>query len=346
MAVNIKDIAKRAGVSVTTVSHALNGTRFVSEELHGKVMQAVRELGYQPNVVARSLRTRHTHTLGLVVSDTYGHFFMGVSRGVEERARQLGYNVILAHSAESCDREGDALRTLVQNRVEGILLTPSAGRRHDEALRVADQGLPLVTFNRSIPGLSLPGVVADDETAAYMATRHLLEHGYERVAAVTGLYGTTTSRQRLKGYIRALKEKGVTVDRRLVVSGGSHAAEAYRAVQKLLQLPKPPRALFVFSDRMTIGAMRALRDMGLRCPQDIAVIGHGEFEASDAFSPGLSLVSLPHERMGEVAVDLLVKRIEDPAFSERVVLPAPLVVRESCGCPVGRFKRRDTEHRK
>lgn len=332
MGTSIRDIARQAGVSVTTVSHVLNGTRFVSDQLRGKVLKAVRDLGYQPNELARSLRTRRTHALGLVVSDTYDFFFMGVSRGVEERARELGYNVILAHSAESLEREAEVLRVLVQNRVEGILLTPTAGRRHPEVERVVAQNVPLVTFNRRIPGLLVPAVVADDEAGSYAATRHLIQHGYYRIAAITGLPGTTTSHNRLRGYVRALQERGIRVDRRLIVSGRAQSQQAYDAVQRLLALPRPPQALFAFSDRMTLGAMRALRDAGLRCPEDVALIGHGEFEGADAFKPGLSLVSLPHEHMGAVAVDLLVRRIQSPGYCEKVVLPAPLVTRESCGC--------------
>lgn len=332
MKVGIKEIAQRTGASYTTVSHVLNGTRFVSEAVRQKVLAAVQELGYQPNAVARGLRTSRSKTLGLILSDMGGPFFIGVSRAVEERARALGYAVIVAHSAEHPEREEESLRLLVQHRVDGILLSPTADAKHPGVDWVIGQKVPLITLNRFIRGIELPSVLHADEQLAHEATCHLIDHGYDRIAAVTGAPGMTTSESRLKGYLRALREHGREPDPNLIVCGGGEFNQSYAAVKELLLGPHRPRALFVFGDRMTLGAIRAIRHVGLRCPEDVAIIGQGEFEASDILTPALSLVSLPYEEMGARAVDLIVKCMGEEGKQDQVVIPGRLVLRESCGC--------------
>lgn len=330
--VTVYDVARRAGVSPTTVSHVLNGTRPVSDDLRARVLAARDELGFEPSAVARSLKVRRSNTIGLVVADIANPFFPAVVRGVEDVAQGAGYTVIVGNSDEDPDKEVEYLRVLYARRVDGLILAPT-GQRHQYLQRLARANFPLVFVDREVPDLGVSSVVVDSETATRNAVRHLINLGHRRIAMVSGRPRISSAVDRIRGYREALDWAGIPVDERLNVSGGARADEARAAAEALLDLDPPPTAFFVANNMMTIGVMRAVRARGLRVPQDVAVVGFDDFEWADVFEPRLTTVAQPTYDLGRVAAEMLLEKIDGSrdGHPEHRVLACHLVIRDSCG---------------
>jgi LacI family transcriptional regulator len=310
----------------------LNGTRVVSDDLRDRVLEALQELHYEPNAVARSLKLKRSNSLGLVISDIGNPFFTAVVRGVEDVARQRGFALILCNSDEDPVKEAEYLRILASRRVDGLILAP-AGERHDYLARLARSHFPLVFLDREVPDLDVPAVVLDGENAAHTAVRHLIEHGHRRIGMVAGRPRISTTVARIAGYRRALAEAGIAEDDRLIVSGGSRTEEAHAAAATLLEQDPRPTAFFVANNLMTIGTVEAIQERGLSIPDDVALVGFDDFSWADVFRPRLTTVAQPTYELGRRAAELLVRRIEGDVegTARRVVLKGRLIVRESCG---------------
>jgi LacI family transcriptional regulator len=330
----VHDVARRAGVSTSTVSHVVNNTRFVSDELRERVQAAMRELDYTPNAVARMLSTKRAHTIGLIVSDIRNPFFASVARGVEDVAQERGYTLVLCNSDEDADRETACLNALETRAVDGVLLA-SAGVADEHLSRLVRAGFPIVLVDRDLPQLCAPAVLLDNEGAAYSAVWHLITRGHRRIAMLTGRAAISTTTERIAGYQRALNEAGIEMDERLVVSGASTSEGGALAANTVLGLEEPPSAIFSGNNLMTIGALQAIANRGLMVPDDVALVGFDDFPFpwSDAFRPHLTTVAQPTYELGRRAAELLVQRLKrsSPASAERVVLDGKLVVRESSG---------------
>ena len=328
--VTMKDVARRAGVSVTTVSHVINETRFVSEELRARVYQAMRELNYRPNAIARSLRRKRTHTIGMIVPDISYPFLAEVARGVEDRGFELGYNVILCDSDGDLKREGDYIELLLERKVDGIVFV-AAGESSGHVQALIEQGVPLVVCDRELPGVEVDTVIADDVESGHRATEHLIGLGHRRIGCIAGPEGLCISDKRLEGYRQALEEQGLPFREELVVHANFRCLGGYEAMGTLLSLDQPPTAVFACNDLMAVGAICAASQRRLRIPQDMAIIGCDDIALASFTNPSLSTVAQPKREMGAMAVEMLVERIqeEDKPPAKRV-LPVELVIRDSC----------------
>lgn len=325
-----RDIARTARVSTSTVSHVLNGTRWVSPELRERVIATADALGYEPDAIARSLRVRHSNTIGLLISDITNPFFTAVVRGVQDIVQARGYSLIVSNSDEDPDKEAAYLRVLTSRRVDGIIMAP-AGIPHPYLTRLARSAFPLVFLDREVRDLSVAAALLDNRRAARDAMEHLLRLGHRRIALVAGRPQISSTEERITGYRNALEGSGVEYDERLVESGGSRIGEARNAVEKLLASGPRPTAMFVTNNLMTIGAMAGIRSSGLRVPDDISLVAIDDFSWSDVFEPRLTTVAQPTYELGRVAADLVLRRIAGDldAASTRVVLPGHLIVRDS-----------------
>ncbi len=328
---NIYDVAKRAGVSVATVSAVVNNSAYVSPPLRQRVEIAVSELSYNPNLLARSLAQKKTLTLGIVIPDITNPFYPDVVRGAEDKAKQEGYTILLGNSDNRRDKEEIYLSLFLSRRVDGILLFKGFEDMSSDFLaRLQGSDTPVALVGRRYERLETDCVVADDEGGAYTAVRHLLRLGHKRIGVITGFRGVSTAEGRLQGYRRALVSKRIPFDPSLVVQGDYGSESGYRAGLQLLE--HHPTAVFSTNYLMTVGFMAALEKKGLSCPQDVAVVSYDDFLWSRFFRPKLTCVEQPKYELGFQATELLLKRLQGKHKRARlIVLKNRLRVRESCG---------------
>ena len=332
------DVARSAGVSVATVSHVLNDTRPVLPRTRQAVLDAIEELGYTPNTLARSLVTSRTRSIGLAVSAISNPYFTEILQGVEACALEHGYGLLVADPHEDPGHERKVVRLLHERRVDGVIVAPSAApgelvaylRRH---------AVPTVFLDRvpDSPGDDAPvfdQVSADGTEPTVRLVTHLAGLGHRRIGLVAGRPGLSTTRERIAGYRQGLAAAGLPYDERLLVHGDSESAGAERATAALLSSGARPTALVTANNAMTIGALRALRDAGLSVPHDIALCCFDDFAWADLFRPRLTAIAQPSREIGARAVRLLLDRLAEPDRPARSVrLPCTFVHRTSCGCP-------------
>ncbi len=327
----LRDVARRAGVSTATVSYVLNGTRPVSPEVEARVWEAVAALQYRPNRVARGLRRKRTHVLGLIVPDSANPFFAEIARGLEDLSFAHDYSLILCNSDGDPVKEQRYLGVLIEQQVDGIALV-SAGATPAHLTILQQRGIPFVVVDRELSGLAADCVLADNFQGGYLATRHLLERGHRRIACITGPSDLTPSADRVRGYRQAMAEVGIEPLEDWVCRGDFRAESGYHAARFFLQLSPSirPTAIFACNDLMAIGAMRAIGEAGLSIPQDIALVGFDDIVLAAYVIPPLTTVAQPTYEMGRVAGELLLRRIQDRARPPtRHLLPVRLIVRRS-----------------
>jgi len=300
----IKDVAKKAGVSVATVSYVINGTRNVAPETAARVRAAMEELSYHPNAVAQSLRTRTTHVIGAVISDISNPFFATLIRGAEDCARENGYSLLICNTSEKLENELVYLQLLSRKRVDGMIIAPT-GKNDGLIKDLIERGMQIVFIDRKVEGVAAPAVLSENEEGAYQATRYLIEQGHRKIGIVLGLPHVSTTTERLHGYERALAEAGIAADPSLIVYGHSQVEGARKASVTLLDRADRPSAVFATNNLMTIGLMMAIHDLELRCPQDVSVIGFDDFDWAAAFNPPLTTVAQDPYLIGERAVEIL-----------------------------------------
>lgn len=331
----IRDVAKVARVSTATVSATLNQSAYVSPQLRSRVLQAIEQVDYQPDGIARSLRRGVTETLGLVVSDITDPYTTAVVHSMEARAQHRGYTLMLCNSDEQQDKEQTYLRLLRSHRVDGVLLVPTSdGPDYAEQLR----GLltsPFVLVDRVVSGLRYDAVTTDGAGGTRAAVAHLLGLGHRRVGILAGPASLSTGRERLAGYFAALDAAGIESDPVLVRDADFQQEAAHRATHDLLDAPDPPTALFACNNLMAIGMMRAIAERGMRCPDDVSVACFDDADWATGFQPQMTTVAQPTEEIGSAAIDLLVGRLQGRRTLEprHVVLSPALVVRGSCAPP-------------
>jgi len=331
--VTIKDIARELGLSVNTVSRALNNKPDVSRQTRARVLETARRLHYVPNTIARSLVTRRSNTLGLVVTDVVNPFYSRVIRGVEETARQHGYTIILLNTNERDEDEKAAIRVLRSKRVDGMIISPvQVSRDHIAALQ--EDGYPFVLINRYFPDLDTDYVINDNRLGAYLATSHLIRLGHRRITHITGPEHVSSVRERLRGYRQALEEGGVAADQQHVIHTSLSLEGGYRATQQLLDGCSLPTALFTYSDLLAVGALKAIREAGLRVPEDVALVGYDDIEFAAFLEVPLTTISQRSYEIGSCGVELLLDILANPGEQRQrrhTVLQPRLVVRKSCG---------------
>jgi LacI family transcriptional regulator len=328
----LRDVAQRAGVSGATASHVLNGTRPVSRALTDRVLAAVRELGYEPNVVARSLRMRRSMTIGVVISDISQPAHSTAVRAIEESARRRRYNVLVCDTNEDPATEADALKMLRERRVDGLIVVP-AGPVHDRLAQVIETGMPFIFMDRELPDLPVSSVTLDNALAASTAVNHLVEHGHRRIGLIATKRGISTTKNRNLGFVQALQAHGIEFDPDLVAWGELGVESGAEAMRSLMCLPDPPTAVFVAGNHVTIGAVTALRTAGQRVPEDVALIGHADSEWWKIATPALTTIARPWFDLGRASASALFDQIDSDSElpTSRVLLRCELVVRDSCG---------------
>lgn len=325
----IRKVADLAGVSTATVSHVINDTRAVSGALTTRVLNAMEQLDYQPDIIARSLRRRETLTVGLIVPSIEIPFFARVAAGIEAAANDVGYSVILCNTGWSLSREVHYLNNLLARRVDGLLCI-SLAMSAEHIAPVLRRRTPVVIFERTMPGVEVDAVAIDNVQGAFDATAHLLDLGHRRVGCITGLPNSNLNEERIHGYRQALAERGIPFDPSLLRTGDYTAAAGVRESLALLRLPQPPSAIFAFNDLMAMGVMQAVQERGLRIPADVAVIGFDGLAITEHCYPPLSTIEQPVAEMSAAAIALLLDRIKGGAAPARVqTFVAKLVTRTS-----------------
>lgn len=339
--VTIRDVARQAGVSPSTVSHVLNGKdRHVGPAKREKVLEVIRELNYRPNAIARSMIRRATFTIGLVITELYNPLFVPVTEGVAEVLRAEGYHIVLA-SANQPEEEAQAIETLREQQVDGfIFMSLSLRYPNDHLARLKDAGVPFVAINRHLEDKDINQVLMDDRGAAYAATRHLLSLGHTRIATIAGPIHNETPRfsalYRQQGWQEALQECDLYIPPEWTLPGDYTYEGGYAAVMQMLaqaQGQERPTALFVANESMAVGALKALFEAGLRVPQDMAVVTIGDPPFAAYTIPALTTLALPVAEAGRVAARRLVEwlKVGTPPLAETVMLSCRLQVRDSCG---------------
>lgn len=326
---SIKDVAAEAGVSVATVSRVLNSHPSVSPAARTRVLAATERLGYRPNAVARSLRTAQTRTLGLVISDVLNPYFTALARSVEEAARELGYSVIIGNADERPELQDHHVRTLLDRRIDGLLVSPTDGGS-PLMLDTARSSTPMVFVDRWIPGVDVPVVRADGRPAVRDLVAHLHAIGHRRLAIIAGPAATTTGSERVEAFREALAAYGLALPDVYIGQGDFQADSGRQATERFLALPEPPHVIFAADNLMALGALDAIRAHGLRVPHDIALAAFDDIPWFVHTDPPITAIAQPTGDLGRAAVRALVDRIEGRR-PQSVTLPARLVVRRSCG---------------
>jgi LacI family transcriptional regulator len=329
----IKDVAARAGVSYTTVSHVLNDTRAVRPHTRERVLAAARELDYVPSAVARSLKHQVTHTVGLLVPSATNPYYAELARGLEDACFRVGHSLVVCSSDEEPARQLAYLSLLRQKRVDGIVVA-SASDEPRWAAALRDVGCPLVVVDREIGGVAADLVQVDNERGGALAAEHLLKLGHERIACLTGPAGLAVDRDRLRGFRRALADAGRRAGDLVIAESDFTVPGGHRAALRLLRGAARPTALFAFNDMMAIGALRAAAELGLAVPARLSVVGFDDVELARYVYPALTTVGQSIRKLGEATAEALFARAAGrDAPPRRVRLKPALRTRESSGPP-------------
>jgi DNA-binding LacI/PurR family transcriptional regulator len=328
----IKDVAAHAHVSVATVSAILNRNKYVSPTLAQRVQESIAALGYERNSLGQGLKKHTSQTIGLIISDITNPFFTSIVRGVEDVANARGYSLILGNTDEDVKKEMGYIHLLESKRVDGLIVSATQGD-HAFLRSWPFHRLPLVSIDRLTNDVSIDAVLIDNVGGARQAVEHLIALGHERIGIVTGLAGITTTDERLIGYQQALAAHGIPLDPALIAEGNSRIDGGERATLQLLtQEAARPTAIFVTSGLMIIGALQAIAQLGLRCPQDLALVGFDDFAWASVMHPRLTTVCQPTYEIGQKAAQLLFDRLEKRDADPQIIRLQPrLIIRDSCG---------------
>lgn len=330
---NIKDVAQRAGVGVSTASRVLRGEGYTSAEVRSKVIRAAEELNYVPNLLAQSMRGRPTRTIGFLVYDIVNPFFANVAAGVEDAAHERGFNVIFcsSHPWKSAAREESYMQMLVQRKIDGLVIQHIFSSPHYAAL-LERHGIPAVRVLNPQPGYPYDLVRCDTKQATSDLVRHLVSLGHRRIAALGPTMPSFQGSDRLAGYYAGLNDAGLAIDETIIRLEGWRTRDGYHMAHKLVG-QSPPDAIFAFGPRLAVGAACALRECGLRVPEEIALVCIDDFGIGSDLDPFMTVVRQPEHEMGRQVTELLIERIlgDYQGPPREVVLPAQLVIRRSCG---------------
>ncbi|MGD8245560.1 MAG: LacI family DNA-binding transcriptional regulator [Anaerolineae bacterium] len=325
--VKIKDVAEKAGVSTASVSRVLSGKEHVSEEMRERVMAAVEELDYQPNLLARSLRSRQSSTVALLVSDIRNPFFTDVSRAVEDTLHEQEHALFLCNTDEDPDKELLYLDQMQAQSVAGIIYSPT--RQSADAFTDLDISVPTVVIDRAVRSSDVDVVLIDNVDAAYRLTEHLIENGYRRIA---GLFGeaSVTGRERRQGYEQALQAYDLAPPEGQALYIPPRIEAGRATALELLTQDQPPDAIFTTNSLLTSGALMAIRELELRIPDDVGLVGFDETTWGALVEPAITIIAQPTYEIGTTAAELLLQRVENPTRPARkVILQGQLVVRGS-----------------
>jgi len=329
---NIRDVAKRAGVAPITVSRCINNSGYCSLETRARVEAAILELGFVPNRLASGLRSKRTNTLALVLTDITNPYFTTIARGVEDMASEAGYTVIFCNTDESVSKEQMYVHMLLEKRVDGIMLVPAQSTL-DSVELIQKHNTPLVVLDRRVPDVKTDVVRCDSERGAYELTWLLLSLGHRKIAILNGPKGVSTADDRLSGYRRALAGAGIAGIAGLEFFGSFNLESGYEMTHKALAGTPGLTALFATNNFIAFGALRALQEIGLHVPDDVAMVGFDDLPPALVTFPFLTVAAQPAYEMGKKAIEILLKKLGGGASDQyqEIVLPAEIVIRQSSG---------------
>lgn len=330
----ITDVAKRAGVAPITVSRVINNSGYASEATRKRVEEAVSELGYVPNTLARGLRSKRTNTLALVMTDITNPFFTLIARGVEDTASAAGFTVIFCNTDESESEEEKYTQILAQKQVDGVLLVPACSNPKSVAF-LQSKDIAVVLLDRSVPGVSADSVRCDSRNGATQLIKYLIELGHTQITTITGPQGVSTSEERVKGYQQALSAAGLS-DHEEIYYGAFTQASGYELTMQVLASRQRPTAIFGANNFISIGILKALRDSGVNVPEEIAVVGFDDLPTTLVIDPILTVAAQPAYEMGQKATELLIARLAEkaPQKHQEIILPTAIIKRRSSGPPL------------
>ncbi|NLU53668.1 MAG: LacI family transcriptional regulator [Clostridiaceae bacterium] len=328
MQVTIKDIAKKTGVSYATVSRALNGRSGVKEDTRELILEVARKMGYQPNAIARGLVLKHTHTLALVIPDITNPFFPEIARGVEDAASLLGYSVFLCNTNWEANKEKLYLKTLQEKRVDGIILHPSHDVQDNHFL---DFQVPVVLLNKIPNVVEYSSIEVDNVMGGFIATKHLIEAGYKKIAFIGGSENSPSNAERKEGYKLALRKYKLPIDESLILSGKFNSESGYHNLKKLIYSGNTPDAVFGGNDVIALGVLHCAQEHGLRIPEDFGIIGFDDIPYASLPQIQLTTIEQPKYQMGRHAIELLMRAIKEEKADEvkRIILEPKLKARKT-----------------
>jgi LacI family transcriptional regulator len=328
----IRDIAKMAEVSHTTVSRVLNNDPRVREETKTRILRIVKECDFQPDPRARSLAMQRSKLIGLIVPDIRNPFFAEMARGIEDKANQKGYNVIFCSTDEKPERMEDYVKLMMKAGVDGLIF--ATARHHEPVVeKLINERFPVVLVGRKLRGEDFNYVVFDNFKGAYEITTHLINLGYRKIAIIIGPSKFSTASDRLRGYQKALKDHDININQDYIVQGPFKRETGYKGTKRLLKMKDRPEAIFGGTDYIAMGAIDAVSEMGLIIPEDIALVGFDDTEFSSMHKISLTTVAQRKYRMGHLAIQILIENLESERrdYSHKIIVEPQIIIRESCG---------------
>jgi LacI family transcriptional regulator len=328
--VTIKDIANEAGVSITTVSRVLNNREDVNEKTREKVLKIIEKYNYNPNSVARSLVMNKTYTIGLIVPDISNPFFAEIARAVDDELRGYGYSVLVCNTDNKKQREKESIDLLRSKQVDSIIGSFSYDI-YEEIFKLEREGIPVVQIDRFVKDSKAPAIIVDNTSSAYLATEYLIKKGHKKIVHIAGDLNTNTGYCRAEGYRMALEDNNIDFNEELFLQGDFGLRSAYLALKELLEKEASFTAVFASNDLMAIGAYEALREYGLKIPEDVSVFGHDNSLLSSLVKPGLSTMHQPIYKLGKKAARVVIDILKDNKYPEprRIIIKTSLVERAS-----------------
>ena len=334
--VTIKTVAAEAGVSIATVSRVLTGADAVGKKVQERVLQAVRKLDYSPNRLARGLRAGQRKVIGVIIPDLQNPFLTGVVHGIESVLYKAGYTLVLGHSDGLAERESAHISILRGEGAAGLIMVPDNGSGANYESLISRK-IPVVAVDRVPRGIKVDLVSTNHREGAREAINHLISHGYKEIALINGPHSFSVGQERFMGYQEALKNAGIHFRDAFVIESDFRQAGGYKAMKQLLNLSRQPRAVMVGNNLMTLGALQALHESGVRVPEEVAIVGFDDMPWASSLRPPLTAVAQPVEELGQAAANMLLERLNNPnQLVRQIILPPHLVVRASCGAHSGK----------
>ena len=327
--ITLKMVAEKAEVSVNTASRAINNKPDINLETKKRVLQIAKELGYIRNAAAVALRTKKTGTIGVVIADNRNPFYAEVLNGMEEAAREKNYHIILANTQRDYRKEEDAINLLLAKRVDGLLITPVQDK-DDDIKNLIDANIPFVVVGRDFKNIEVDAIYNDEVKGGFLATEYLIKKGHKRIALIDGFLYKSPAKGRLEGYKKALRKYRIPLDESLISVGDINIEDGYERTKQMLEKNLDFTAIFAYNDMMAFGAMQAIKEKGLRIPEDIGLVGYDDIPFSSLISPALTTIRLKKQELGAESVKLLLSRINgNRKKTKKVMLGVKLQIRES-----------------
>ncbi|APG21126.1 transcriptional regulator RbsR [Kosakonia radicincitans DSM 16656] len=322
----MKDVARVAGVSTSTVSHVINKDRFVSDAVREKVEAAIKTLNYAPSALARSLKINQTRTIGMLITASTNPFYSELVRGVERSCFERGYSLVLCNTEGDEQRMNSNLETLMQKRVDGLLLLCTETHQPSQEIMQRYPSIPTVMMDWA-PFNGDSDLIQDNSLlGGDMATQYLINKGFTRIACITGPLDKTPARLRLEGYREAMTRAGLTIREGDEIESDFEFGGGFDAMQALLAMNERPQAVFIGNDAMAVGAYQALYQAGLKIPQDMAIVGYDDIELARYMTPPLTTIHQPKDELGELAIDVLIHRIAEPGLQQQRLQLTPILI--------------------